>query len=238
MFTLVFIVFINTKARQISMSIPELCAYIWIGFGGAISASFSLFLYRYNVAISMETKRVDHHQMSRWSIAVLAVCLWLGFICILFLYFSVDPAFKVYLLLTHLLLFLPSLLPSVHVRCYTTTAAKGLIPLIYALLFIALACHHFYFTHLSIPDAHPKTFHNLFNAGFSHKCQASISSDSVFCFILCMYYLYLKSKKGSVVLAVVPLFFLSPCLSLGSAFALMMLYEECLLERNIGVKEE
>lgn len=220
------------------MSIPELCAYTWIGFGGAISASYSLFLYRYNMAISMETKRVEHQQMSRWSIAVLAVCLWLGFICILFLYFSVDPAFKTYLLLTHLLLFIPSLLPSVHVRCYTTTAAKGLIPLIYAILFIAIACHHFYFTHLAIPDTHPETFHKLFSAGFSHNCQASISSDNILCYILSMYYLFLKSGKGYALLSVVPLFLLSPCLSLGSAFALMMLYEEYLLERDIGVKEE
>ncbi|KAK3698179.1 hypothetical protein QZH41_019276 [Actinostola sp. cb2023] len=238
MFTLVFIVFINTKARQISMPILELCAYTCLGFGGAISVAFALFLYRYNVTISMETKRVEHHQMSCWSIAVLAICLWLAFLCIVFLYFSVDQAFKVYLLLTHLTLFLPSLLPSIHVRTYTTTAAKGLIPLLYALLFVALACHQFYFTHLALPDSHPTTFHKLVLSGFAHHSQSGISFDAVMCFVLCIVYLLLKSENGSAVVVIVPFIFLSPCLSLGSTFSLVMLYEEYLLERKIGTKEE
>jgi len=239
MFTLVFILFINTKARQISMPFPELCCYICLGFAGAISASFALFLYRYQVTVSMETKRVEHHQMSCWSIAILAVNLWLGFLCILFLYYSVDPAFKVYLLLVHLLLFLPCLLPSIQVHSYTTTTARGLIPLLYLLLFIILAGHHFFFTHLAIPDSNPNTFHSLLVAGFAHPCQCSISTDAVMCFVLGIIYLFLKAENcGSAVHITVPFILLSPCFSLGSTFALVMLYEEYMLERKLGIKED
>lgn len=239
MFALVFIVFINTKARQISMPFFELCAYTWLAFTGGIGTSFALFLYRYQVTISMVSKKVEHHQMSRWSIAVLAVSLELGFLCTVFLHYSIDPAFKVYLLLLHLLLFLPCLLPSIQVYSYATTAARGLIPLIYLLLFVTCTGHHFYFTNLALPDADPKTFQTLFQAGFSNPCQCIVSSDAAVCLILVVVYLFLNARDcGTAVHIAVPFVLLTPCFSLGSTFALLLFYEECMVERKLGMKGE
>jgi hypothetical protein len=238
MFAMVFVVFLNTKARQISMSTAELCAYTWLAFSGAVSLSFALFVYRYSVTISTETRRVEHHQLSNWSFAILAICLWLAYICIVFLYYSVDSAFKVYLLLLHLILLLPSFLPSVHLRSYTTLAAKGLVPFLYAVLSLALTAHHFYFTHLALPNSDPKTFYNLFTAGFAHYGQSVVSFNAVFCFVICIFYLLLKSENSSSIILVVPFVFLSPCISLGSAFSLVMLYEEYNLERKTEIKED
>lgn len=239
MFAMVYIVFLNTKSRQISMSTPEICAYTWLAFSGAVSLSFALFIYRYNVTLHTETRKVEHHQMSGWSFAVLAICLWLSYICIIFLYYSVDSAFKVYLLLFHFILLLPSFLPSVHVRGYTTQASKGLAPFLYALLAVSLTAQHFYFTHLALPHSDPKTFYDLFLAGFDQYSQCAVSLNAVFCFVICIAYLLLRSDGNSTTIpVVVPFMFLTPCISLGAAFSLVMLYEEYNLERKTEVKED
>lgn len=238
MFAIVYTVFLNTKSRQISMSIPEICAYTWLAFSGAVSLSLALFIYRYNVTLHTETRRVEHHQMSGWSFAVLAICLWLSYTCIIFLYYSVDTAFKVYLLLFHLILILPSFLPSVHVKGYTTQASKGLVPFLYALLAVALTAQHFYFTHLALPNSDPKTFFNLFTAGFDHYSQCAVSLNAVFCFIICTIYLLQRSDISSTIILVVPFMLLTPCISLGAAFSLVMFYEEYNLEMETEAKED
>ncbi|XP_032239970.1 uncharacterized protein LOC116619357 [Nematostella vectensis] len=246
MFVLPYVVFINTKARQINIPTLELCAYTWLGFGGAISTSFALFIYRYDVTTYMKTTKeltIVESKIAMPGIAALFICLWSGYMNTIFLYTSVDSSFKAYLLLLHVFLFLPSLLPALQMKHKDNILddnLKGFVPLLYALLAFFIACHHFYFSHTILhSDFAPEAFVKLIASGFDHHSQNGISSDLVFSFLVCVCYFLVKpigTPASSPVL--IPFICLTPCFSLGCTFSLVMLYDEFLQENKTKQKTE
>ena len=215
-----FILFINIRSRVITMSTLELCAYAWLALGGALSVAFPLFVLRYHSSLQDQTEmKSPALRLPTWGMDILGICIWLSF------WFTVSLSWsKVYVWLLRFVLFLPCFIPATPIK----NDKDRLMPLpIYCGLVVLTTGYHWY-----------QSAKVITHTGFAHHNLAlPFSHDLIFCsIILVLYILYLSEGLGlSVSLALI---FVTPFLSLGSTFSLLVIYDLYLKKGQHSNKED
>ena len=220
-----FILFINIRARLIKMSTLELCAYAWLALGGALSVAFPLFVLRYHSSLQDQTgMKSPALRLPTWGMDILGICLWLSFWFTVSLSWSKDKEVTVYLWLLRFVLFLPCLIPATPMK----NDKDHSMPLpIYCGLVVLTTGYHWYQSAKAIT-----------HAGFTpYNLGLPFSHDLIFCFVsLVLYILYLSKSLGlSVSLALI---IITPFLSLGSIFSLLVIYDLFLKKGQLSRKED
>lgn len=213
MFVLSFVGFLNTKARYVDMSMYEVSAYVWLGFGGAISVSFPLFLFHYYGTLALSDKSRPRYRLPTWGFEVLGVFLWLAFWSIASLPLVKDLEFELYLLLIYVFLVLPSFIPANPLN--TVKEHKMILP-VYIGLTVLIMTHHWYVSYVAISEASNLT-----------SLLRGISLDFLFTLIECSLYILFETSCPLGMPVLVPFLLFTPFLSLGATFALVMIYEVC-----------
>ena len=220
-----FILFINIRSRLIKMSALELCAYVWLALGGALGVAFPLFVLRYHSSMQDQAgMKSPALRLPTWGMDILGVCLWLSFWFEVSLSWSMDKEVTLYLWLLRFVLFLPCLIPATPMK----DDKDHSMPLpIYCGLVVLTTGYHWYqsakvITHEDFAYHHPALL-------FSH--------DLISCFVsLVLYILYFSKSLG--LLVSLALVIITPFLSLGSAFSLLVIYDLCLKKGQLTRKED
>lgn len=223
-----FILFINIRSRLIKMSTLELCAYAWLALGGALSVAFPLFVLRYHSTMHDQTGlKSPALRLPTWGMDILGICLWLSFWFTVSLTWSREEEVTLYLWLLRFVLFLPCLIPATPIK----NDKDHSMPLpIYCGLVVLITAYHWY------QSAKLITHHG--STGFAHHNFAlALSHDLMFCFVsLVLYILYLSKSLG--LLVSLALIFVTPFLSLGSTFSLLVIYNLYLKKGQLSRKED
>jgi len=220
-----FILFINIRSRLIKMSTLELCAYAWLALGGALSVAFPLFVLRYHSSMQDQTgMKSPALRLPTWGMDILGICLWLSFWFTVSLSWSKDEEVTLYLWLLRFALFLPSLIPATPIK----NGKDHSMPLpIYCGLVVLTTGYHWYQSAKVI--THTGFVHHNLALPFSH--------DLMFCLVsLVLYILYLSKTLG--LLVSLALIFITPFLSLGSTFSLLVIYDRHLKKGQLSRKED
>lgn len=224
-FILPFITFINIKSRLARMPTIELCAYVWLAMGGAVSLAFPLFLLRYNSTVHKQTSTSLPLRLPTWGMDVLGICLWISFWCTVSLPSSKEEEVSLYMSLLRWVLFLPSLVPATPVK----NRKDHSMPLpIYCALAVLITGYHWYQSIKVIMGESQGSFHH----------NQAVLCDFVFCFFSLVLHIFYDKRLGFV--ASLVFIFLIPFLSLGSTFSLLVIYEVYLHkeEFSTSLKEE
>jgi len=209
-FALPFITFINIKSRLMRMPTLELCAYVWLALGGAVSVAFRLFLLRYNTTMYNRTK-LSPLRLPTWGMDILGICLWISFWGNVSLPWSKQEEIPLYMLLLRWTLFLPSLVPATPVKNHEDHSMP--FPL-YCALAVLITGYHWYQS-LKVIMGESLDF-NLLHS------QAAIC-DFALCFFSLVLYIFHYKRLGFT--ASLTFILLIPFLSLGSTFSLLVIYE-------------
>mgnify|MGYP001800363250 CR=1 FL=1 len=235
MFALPYTAFLNFKGLEINMLTLELCAYTFLGFGGALSGAFPLFLYRYYTHPGK-----SQQQFPNWALNAMVICLTIAFWSIMGLKTPDDSSFKKSLVLVYVVLFIPSLFPSEW--CQSDIEARGRANfriILYSVLASVITIHHLYQSLVTISDLSvPKSAKDLLMAGFSHPGQSGVFLDFVLCFAVCVLYVLFQEESPLSVPVLVPFVVSTLVLSLGTTLSLLMVYEELFLTEDVDVDYE
>ena len=223
-----FILFINIRSRLAKMSTLELCAYSWLALGGALNLAFPLFLLRYHCVMQDQTRmKSEALRVPTWGMDVLGICLWLSFWFAVSLSCSKEEEVMLYLWLLRFVLFLPCLIPTTPIK----SDDDHFMPLpLYCGLAVLTTGYHWYQSVQVITDEG--------STNFAHRSLIhGISYDLMFCFLsLILYILYHSKSLGF--LASLVFIFLSPFLSLGSTFSLLVIYNIYHHKEQLSTKKD
>ena len=193
--------------------------------------SLLLFLVRYNLAMQDKAQTVSSWRLPTWGIDVLGVCLWLSFWCLVSLLMIESKDVKHYVSAIYFVLFLPSLVPANSIK--NKTEHTMLFPVFFG-TFVLLTGQHWYQIFKVVPELKFKYLSSLIQAGFAHHSQAIISFDLMFCFFaLACHILFEFNFQMSGIPVLVLFIFLTPLLSLGSTFTLLMIYDGYVLSKQL-----
>ncbi|KJE96798.1 hypothetical protein CAOG_07068 [Capsaspora owczarzaki ATCC 30864] len=241
LFTTVFIVMLVVQSRRHAQPVWHTVAYVWLGFGGAISVAFALFACRLQALRAVvkapangkkepPTTRAQQTGTGGGALGGLSMvaltALILASVGSIFCFplYAGTRWFKFHLLFVHLALALPAVLPAA--KGSSSSSSVQTPSRSYILLLATIAClslgHHLVLWRalLSGPGAFDTM--TLLHAGFAHFCQAGISWDAVFVTLLAT--LFAGIESGVLVSASV--FVGSVVLSPAVAFALFLIRSE------------
>lgn len=219
------------EGQRYNISTPVLFSLVWIGFLGAISVAYSLFLLRISNLQPQKNPVTPYVSLTTVISLILAtVSIFITPYTLHTQYFTLNLAF------VHIILLVPILtIPRKNRMDEKKQMQNGLKYTILLLGFSAIVgLYHLNLT-FTIYDSIPnitleKMFQGLLMTIFSNECQVSISTDLVGTTLLsCIYILTYQHPYSSIWTRLLFVFLylsMSVLLSIGSVFPLFMIIKE------------